>query len=325
MKGLTLGSRKSPLAMAQSWFVQRALSHAHNLPVGSFGIAGFTTTGDRILDRSLQDAGGKGLFTKELDDALLEGRIDAAVHSMKDLPTKLPKGLALVCVPAREDPRDVLISRRAVTLADLPSGATIGSASLRRQAQALNMRPDLRVQVLRGSVATRIQRVMDGDVDATFLAAAGLNRLGLQEHAAVIISTDSMLPAVGQGAIAIVCRGDDMRTRDLLAPLDVADARIATAAERAFLEVLDGSCRTPIAGHASIKDRQLRLDGEVLTPDGRNRWRGHESVFLMGDPLGAAVALGRKLGLHLRAQAGSMHASIVDSRPDNWIKSTASR
>jgi hydroxymethylbilane synthase len=314
MKCLTLGSRVSPLAMAQSRHIQSALCAAHGIPADAVPIEGFTTTGDRILNRSLQDAGGKGLFTKELDEALLDGRIDAAVHSMKDLPTKLPRGLSLVCVPAREDPRDAFISSKAKRLVDLPEGATLGTASLRRQAQALNLRPDLRITMLRGSVATRLQRVALGDVDSTFLGTAGLNRLHLADAITVIVPPEEMLPAVGQGALAIVCRTDDARSRELLTPVDVPAVHVATAAERAFLDALDGSCRTPIAAYATLTENRLTLRGELLTPDGRKRWSAETVGDLSDQAMERATALGRRLGAEIRGRAGlEMEAALAES------------
>ncbi len=300
--------------MAQSRHIQSALCAAHGIAADAVPIEGFTTTGDRILNRSLQDAGGKGLFTKELDEALLDGRIDAAVHSMKDLPTKLPHGLSLVCVPAREDPRDAFISAKAKRLIDLPEGATLGTASLRRQAQALNLRPDLKITMLRGAVATRLQRVALGDVDSTFLGTAGLNRLRLADAITVIVPPEEMLPAVGQGALAIVCRTDDARSRELLTPVDVPAVHVATAAERAFLDALDGSCRTPIAAYATLSENRLTLRGELLTPDGRKRWSAEAASDLSGEAMERAVALGRRLGAEIRGRAGlEMEAALAES------------
>jgi len=301
---LRLGSRASPLAMAQSRFVQGLLAHASGAAREDFPIDGMTTTGDRIQDRRLQDAGGKGLFTKELDEALLAGRIDAAVHSMKDLPTAFPEGLALVCVPSREDPRDAFISRIADSLDSLPEGAVVGTASLRRQAQTLHRRPDLKVVTLRGSVETRLRRIAEGEIAATYLALAGLTRLGLTQHITAMVPMDMMPPAAGQGALAIVTRAGDTNAQRLLAPLSLVDHEIATVAERAFLEALDGSCRTPIAAYGRIEGGRLNFMGEVLTPDGRRRWRREASITLASDPAAEAHALGRGLGQEIRAEAG---------------------
>jgi len=296
---IRLGSRGSPLALAQTELVQKLLGgDAHPIET-------FTTTGDRIQDRRLLDAGGKGLFTKELDEALLDHRIDAAVHSMKDLPTKLPPGIVLCCVPAREDPRDAFISHKATNLMGLPQGAAVGTASLRRQAQALNLRPDLTIVTLRGSVQTRLKKLEDGSVDATFLALAGLKRLGLEKHATGIIAEMDMPSAAGQGALAVTCREDDRDTRAAFAKISLPDFEIATACERAFLDALDGSCRTPIGALATIHGTSLHFIGEVLTPNGAKRWRRAEEISLGERPLEAARDLGRRLGQDIRAEAGS--------------------
>jgi hydroxymethylbilane synthase len=301
---IRLGSRVSPLAMAQTRLVRDMLVSALGRSPADFAIRGFTTTGDRIQDRRLQEAGGKGLFTKELDEALLAGEIDAAIHSMKDLPTKLPPGLVLACVPSREDPRDAFISDKADDLMALPAGAVVGTASLRRQAQTLYLRPDLRVVTLRGSVQTRLDRLAEGRIDATFLALAGLHRLGLADKATGPIPTELMPPAASQGALAIVCRAEDAVTRAALRMIAVTDYEIATTAERAFLDALDGSCRTPIAALALVEGRRLTFLGEALTPDGGKRWRREAVIDLGGEPETASAALGRRLGLEIRADAG---------------------
>jgi hydroxymethylbilane synthase len=307
---IRLGSRGSPLALAQSRLVQKMLADSSGAALEDFPIETFTTTGDRIQDRRLQDAGGKGLFTKELDEALAANRIDAAIHSMKDLPAKLPPGQVLCCVPAREDPRDAFISSRAKDLMVLPPGAVIGTASLRRQAQALHLRPDLRVVTLRGSVQTRLKRLEDGDFDATFLALAGLARLGLAEKATALMPIEVMPSAPGQGALAVTCRADDDATREAFAKLNVAEFDIATTAERAFLEVLDGSCRTPIGALGTLDGQTLFFIGEVLTPDGAKHWRRTATIALGADARADAENLGRKLGAEIRAEAGD------DFRPD---------
>jgi hydroxymethylbilane synthase len=299
---MKLGSRGSPLALAQT----RAV--AAMLGLGQNSIQTFMTSGDRLTGR-LSEQGGKGLFTKELDEALLDGRIDAAVHSMKDLPTRMPPGIVLACVPAREDVRDGFIALKAKTLADLPAGAVIGTASLRRQAQTLHVRPDLKVELLRGRVETRLAKIESGAFDATYLALAGLKRLGLEQHVASIIDADAMPPAPGQGALAITARADDARTLALLAPLNIAEHAITTTAERAFLEALDGSCRTPIAATAKIADGALTFFGEVLTPDGKHRWRRSESAALGADAVAAARALGLKLGAEIKAEAGTLYTA----------------
>jgi hydroxymethylbilane synthase len=292
------------LALAQAKEV------AAMLGLGADAIQGFMTSGDTIQGR-LQDAGGKGLFTKELDEALLDGRITIAVHSMKDLPTRLPGGIALAAVPAREDPRDGFIALRAKTLAELPPGATVGTASLRRQAQTLHLRPDLKVELLRGRVETRLKKIESGDFDATYLALAGLRRLGLERHVAGIVDVEVMPPAPAQGALAVTARADDSETLALLRPLDIAEHAIATAAERAFLQALDGSCRTPIAALARIEGGRLRFVGEVLTPDGAHRWRREgECAAAMAD----GMALGAKLGAEIRKEAGPLYSAHFGDR-----------
>jgi hydroxymethylbilane synthase len=308
---MKLGSRGSPLAMTQARQVAQELAR---LTGETPFIESFVTSGDRIADRRLQEAGGKGLFTKELDEALLDCRIDAAVHSLKDLPTLMPDGIALAAIPSREDPRDAFISPRARDLKALPPGAVVGTASLRRQAQALHLRPDLKVITLRGSVETRLQRIEEGRMDATFLALAGLMRMGLQSHAASLVEVEDMPPAPGQGALALTCRADDAKIRDLLARLNNASLEIAIAAERGFLEALDGSCRTPIGALARLKGNQLNFLGEVLTPDGKKRWRRTETATLGADAKNDAARLGRKLGKDIRAEAGESFIQSLEKR-----------
>ena len=258
------------------------------------------TTGDRVLDRPLADVGGKGLFTKELDEALLAGRIDFAVHSTKDVPTWLPDGLLLAAFLPRADPRDAFIARTAASLAALPAGALIGTASLRRQAQIRHRRPDLRVVPLRGNIGTRLAKLAAGEIDATLLAVAGLTRLGLADRATAILSADEMLPAVGQGAIGITCRADDDDCLRLLAAIDDAATALAVRAERAMLAALDGSCRTPIGGYARIAaDGALLLDGLVARPDGSHLLAGRRR-----GTTGEAADLGFDLGRELRGRAG---------------------
>jgi len=303
---LRLGSRGSPLALAQSRLVAAMLAKHSGADMEVFPIQTFMTSGDKIQGR-LQDQGGKGLFTKELDEALLDGRIDAAIHSMKDLPTRMPPGIVLACVPSREDPRDGFIAVKAKTLLDLPSGATVGTASLRRQAQTLHLRPDLKVELLRGRVETRLAKIESGAFDATYLALAGLRRLGLEKHAASIVDSDSMPPAPGQGALAITARAGDNKTLGLLRPLNIAEHVLTTTAERAFLQALDGSCRTPIAALAGIADGTLSFLGEVLTPDGKHCWRRRESVVLGGDAQETARTLGARLGAEIVAEAGPLY------------------
>ena len=302
---LRLGSRGSPLALAQSRLVAGMLAEKNGAGVEAFPIEAFMTSGDRLQGR-LQDQGGKGLFTKELDEALLDGRIDCAIHSMKDLPTRMPPGIVLAAVPAREDQRDAFIAMRAKNLAELPASATVGTASLRRQAQTLHLRPDLKVELLRGRVETRLAKIESGAFDATYLALAGLRRLGLEQHATAIVDPTEMPPAPGQGALAITARAGDEKTLALLAPLNIAEHTTTTTAERAFLEALDGSCRTPIAALAKIADGRLAFLGEALTPDGKHCWRRAGSV-LLGNDLLAARQLGLRLGAEIKAEAGPLY------------------
>jgi hydroxymethylbilane synthase len=265
---LRIGTRGSPLALVQARTVRARLAAVLGVNEEAVELVIIRTTGDAIQDRPLAQEGGKGLFTKEIEEALLDRRIDLAVHSAKDMPTVLPAGLMLAACLEREDVRDVFISRTAKSLAALPQGATLGTASLRRQAIAKRMRGDLRVLPLRGNVETRLRKLADGEVDATILALAGMKRLGLVEHATKIMSAEEFLPAVGQGAIGIEARTDDKRTRELLARIDHADTSTALACERAFLAVLDGSCKTPIAGHATIEIDAVQFRGLIARPDG---------------------------------------------------------
>jgi hydroxymethylbilane synthase len=295
---LRIGTRGSPLALAQAHMVRAQLAAAHGWDEAAVEIAVIRTSGDRIQDRPLSEAGGKGLFTKEIEDALLAGSIELAVHSAKDMPTVLPDGLTLAAYLPREDVRDVFISRRAASLRDLPQGAVIGTASLRRQAMVKRLRPDVSVVTLRGNVETRLKKLEAGEVDATLLALAGLKRLGLADAATAILDVDDFLPAVGQGAIAIETRENDARTRDLLAKIDHADTSVALEAERAFLAVLDGSCRTPIAGHAVVEGGRLSFRGMILRPDGSEAFETRR----VGDRREAA-ALGADAGAELKGRA----------------------
>jgi hydroxymethylbilane synthase len=297
---LRIGSRGSRLALIQARAVRERLAAAHGLDSARITIDAIRTSGDMIEDRPLAEAGGKGLFTKELEEALLAGRIDLAVHSAKDVPTFLSSGLVLSAYLPREDARDVLISSKAKTLQDLPAGATVGTASPRRQAIVKRTRPDLRVVSLRGNVETRLRRLGEGQADATILALAGLKRLDLTDAIATIMSTDEFLPAVGQGAIVVETREDDSRTRELLARIDHADTATALACERAFLAVLDGSCRAPIAGHATTTGDILSFRGMILKPDGSQSFatsrRGNRAD---------AKALGTDAGHELKHQGGA--------------------
>lgn len=302
---LVIGTRGSPLALAQAHETQARLGAAHGLAPERLPLSIIKTTGDAIQDRPLSEAGGKGLFTKELDIALLDGAIDLAVHSAKDLPTALPEGIVIAGYLPREDVRDAFISRRFKSLAELPAGAVVGSASLRRQAQLRRLRPDIEVTLLRGNVQTRLAKLDRGEVDATLLAMAGLRRLGLTDHVSATLDVADFLPAVGQGAIAIAIRADDGRVaRAVAAILDVPTGH-ALAAERAFLTVLDGSCRTPIAGHARLDGDALEIRGLVLRPDGSETLE----VVRRGEASDAA-ALGREAGLDLRSR---MPAGFLNS------------
>jgi hydroxymethylbilane synthase len=285
------------------------LIDAHGLGQGAVALSVITTSGDRIRDKPLRDFGGKGLFTKEIDEALLDGAVDLAVHSMKDLPTELPQGISIAAVLPRGDVRDAFISARADSLAALPPGAVVGSSSLRRQAQVKRLRPDLQAVDLRGNVETRLKKLEQGMVDATLLAVAGLERLGLTGHISSVLPTDEMLPAVAQGAIGVVCRSDDAETRALLQALNDESTSTAVACERAFLGELDGSCRTPIAGLAEIADGLLRFRGLVLTPDG-SEW--HE-VEKRGAPQDA-VSIGGSSGRELLALAGPNFLASLTAR-----------
>lgn len=314
MGPFAIATRTSPLALAQSRMVQSGLADAHQIsdPEAVFPILGLVTTGDQITDRALLEAGGKGLFTRELDRALLDGDARLAVHSMKDVPTHLPEGLKLACVLPREDPSDVLLTADgAGTLEDLPVGARLGTASLRRQAQALHVRPDLEVSLLRGNVGTRLEKLHAGVIDATFLAKAGLKRLGRPEGSWPGISFEHLLPAPAQGAVGIITRSEDAEMARLLEPLNHLETAIAIAAERGVLEALDGSCRTPLAAHATLAGANLTIIGEVLSPDGRKRWR-IEDVFVLpdADP-GAARFAGKCLGATLRETGGPELEAIL--------------
>lgn len=265
---LRLGTRGSPLALAQANIVRTLLARSTGAPETAFEIVVIKTTGDAIQDRPLSEVGGKGLFTKEIEEALLSGRIDLAVHSAKDMPTISQPGLMLAACLEREDPRDAFISLKAKSLAELRHGARLGTASLRRQAIVKKARPDLVVSPLRGNVETRLRKLEAGEVDATLLAIAGLNRLGLAHHATSIMPVEEFLPAVAQGAIGIETRGDDNRTRQFVAPINHAPTFIAVACERAFLAALDGSCKTPLAGHATLSGDTLHFRGLIARPDG---------------------------------------------------------
>ena len=268
MKPIRIGTRGSPLALAQTHETRGRLARAHALSEDAFEIVVIKTSGDMIQDRALAEAGGKGLFTKEIDAAMLRGEIDIAIHSSKDLPTLLPDGICIAGFLPREDVRDALISAKSTTIAGLPQGGSLGTASLRRQAQVKRLRPDLQVGLLRGNVETRLTKAERGEIDATLLAYAGLKRLGLAHRATALLEIDEFLPAVGQGAIGITARPDDENALRTLAPILHAATGEALACERAFLAVLDGSCKTPIAGHARIELGVLQFRGAVYRVDG---------------------------------------------------------
>jgi hydroxymethylbilane synthase len=293
----TLGTRGSPLALAQANETRRRLAAAQGCEIERIALHIIRTTGDRIQDRPLADVGGKGLFTKEIDAALLAGAIDAAVHSAKDLPSVTPDGVKIAAYLPREDVRDALISALADTIEDLPYGATFGAASLRRQAQALRLRPDLKPALLRGNVETRLVKAESGIVGATLLALAGLKRLGLAHRVRAVLDVDKFLPAPGQGAIAITARAADARALEALNAISDNETMAALTAERAFLAELEGSCRTPIAGLARLEDGRLRLTGEVLRADGSERF----DVAAEGSPVDAE-RLGRDTGRDLAAR-----------------------
>ena len=293
---LKLGTRGSPLALAQAEMVRAALAAsghgAEILPI--------STTGDRITDRPLAEAGGKGLFTKEIDTALLSGAIDLAVHSAKDLPTELPDGIVIAACLPRADFRDAFLSPRAPTLADLPRGAILGTASLRRGALALRLRPDLKVVPMRGNVGTRLGKLAAGEADATLLAMAGLTRLGISDRATSVLAVDDWLPAPGQGIVAITARLEDRPTLDLLLGINHAPTTDALFCERAFLRVLDGSCRTPIGGLAELDGDRIRFRGIIVKPDGSEA-HSIEETGSTRDP----VALGAGAGNALVRRGGS--------------------
>jgi len=296
---LRIGTRGSPLALAQAHETRARLMAAHDLAEDAFAVDVITTSGDRIQDRPLSEAGGKGLFTKEIEEALIAGRIDIAVHSSKDMPTALPEGLALSAFLPREDPRDAFIGKAVTSIIDLPHGATVGSSSLRRQALVLRLRPDIRVIPFRGNVQTRLRKLDEGMADGTILALAGLKRLGLHSVATDLMALDAFPPAPGQGAICIESRQGDGRVEGLLAAINDLPTAQALACERAFLAALDGSCRTPIAGHAKVDGGRLRFSGLILSPDGQ---RSH-AVALEGLASDAAD-IGRDAGEKVRREAG---------------------
>ena len=295
---LKIGTRGSPLALAQAHETRDRIARAFDLAAEAFEIVVIKTTGDRVLDRPLKEIGGKGLFTREIEDALTGGDIDIAVHSMKDMPTLQPEGLVIDCYLPREDVRDAFVSPLFGSISELPQGAVVGSSSLRRRAQLALRRPDLHLVEFRGNVQTRLKKLEDGVAVATFLAMAGLSRLGMLDVARGAVDPDEMLPAVAQGCIGVERRADDARTGAMLAAIADHDSALRMAAERAFLARLDGSCQTPIAGLAVLKGDRLHLRGEILRPDG--------SEVIAGEREGPArdgAAMGTDLANELRARA----------------------
>ena len=301
---LKIGTRGSPLALAQAHETRARLSQAFDLEESCFEIIVIKTTGDRVLDRPLKEIGGKGLFTREIEDDLLSGRIDIAVHSMKDMPTEQPTGLILDTYLPREDVRDAFVSLTKNSMDALEAGQKLGSSSLRRKAQLMLARPDLEVVEFRGNVQTRLKKLEDGVADATFLAAAGLNRLGLSHIAKSFLDPDVMLPAVAQGAIGIERRSEDTRVAEILSAIHDTPTGQRLAAERAFLRGLDGSCETPIAGLAELNGSTLRLRGEVLRPDGSEAINDDQSC-----PIEDAEILGTE-----------MARKIINNTPNNFFE-----
>jgi hydroxymethylbilane synthase len=298
---IRIGSRGSRLAIIQAQEVKARLVAAHGLDPSQIEIVTIVTTGDRIKDRSLSEIGGKGLFTKEIEDALLSGTIDMAVHSMKDLPAHMPGGLIIAGILPREDPRDAFLSRMAASIAELPSKAIVGSSSVRRIAQLKRLRADLCFAGFRGNVDTRLKKLKAGEVDATLLACAGLKRLGLEDEITSRIEIDEMLPALAQGAIGVEIRMGDVRLDELTQSISDEKSATEVACERAFLEELDGSCKTPIAGHAQVENGRIRFRGEALTPDGINvftaeREGSTEDAEVLGKDAGREV---KRKGGHL--------------------------
>ncbi|MEW6634358.1 MAG: hydroxymethylbilane synthase [Pseudomonadota bacterium] len=300
MQTLKIGTRGSPLALAQAHETRARLMKAHSLPEQAFEVVAISTSGDRIQDRPLSEAGGKGLFTKEIEEALLDGRIDIAVHSSKDMPTVLPEGLELSAFLPREDARDAFIGKTARRIVDLPKGVRVGSSSLRRQALIRRMRPDLDVVIFRGNVQTRLRKLDEGVADGTILAYAGLKRLALDTIITDLMPLDIFPPAPGQGAIGIESRIGDRPVEAMLAAIHDVPTGQALACERAFLGALDGSCRTPIAGHATISGEKLSFAGLIISPDGTE---SHE-VSLDG-PARDAAEIGAEAARTVRARAGA--------------------
>lgn len=296
---IRIGTRGSDLALAQANTVASLLTKAHHLEEGALEIVPIKTSGDLLQEQRLSEVGGKGLFTKEIEEALYDKRIDMAVHSMKDMPTELPPGLIIDCVLEREDPRDAFISPDARSIETLPQGAKFGTSSLRRAAQILAQRPDLEIIQFRGNVGTRLKKLEDGVASATLLAMAGLNRLGMPEVATDPVPVDKMIPAVAQGIVGIERRVEDEKIAHILAPIHHVETAIVMAAERTFLAALDGSCRTPLAAHAVYAKGRIRFRGQILTPDGKIV----HTVERDGSPA-LSAALGADAATELKAKGG---------------------
>jgi len=307
----TIATRGSPLALRQAEILRARLIALTGADAAALPMRIIKTSGDRFLASSLQDLGGKGLFTKEIDEALLTGEADIAVHSAKDLPAALPPGLVIAAFLPREDPRDALVSREGLSLAALAAGARIGTASLRRRAQIRRLRPDLEPVLLRGNVGRRLAKCAAGEVDAVVLALAGLKRLGLADRVSEILDPTQMLPAPAQGVIAIVTRADDDRARAVLARIDDPATRIATCAERALAAGLDASCRTPIAALAELREATLSLRARLISPDGSRMWEAAGTAQASAE---AATALGSRLAAALRRQAGPAFFAALAAR-----------
>ena len=295
---IRIGTRGSRLALWQANAVREALAAAHGLPIESLEIVPITTTGDRVRDRPLSEAGGKGLFSKEIEAALLAGSVDVAVHSAKDMETALPEGLCIAACLPREDVRDALVARGVASLDDLPQGARVGTASLRREALLRRVRPDLQISLLRGNVPTRVAKMEAGELDATLLASAGLRRLGMTDKIAALLPLAKFPPACGQGTIAIECREDDADMQALLQAIDHRETTASLACERAFLAALDGSCKTPVGGYARVEAGGLRFDGVILSLDGRESYEASGSGAVAD-----AASIGAAAGADIRRRA----------------------
>jgi hydroxymethylbilane synthase len=296
---LKIGTRGSPLALAQAYETRQRLCQAFDLDESAFEIIVIKTTGDKVLDRPLKEIGGKGLFTREIEEDMLSGKIDIAVHSMKDMPVLQPVGLLLDTYLPREDVRDAFVSHSFEGISELPAGTLVGTSSLRRKAQLQNKRPDLTVVEFRGNVQTRLKKLEDGVASCTFLAMAGLNRLDMTHVAKSAVAVEDMLPAVAQGAIGIERRENDLNTAGLLEAIHDIPTGQRLSAERAFLKELDGSCETPIAGLAELQGGHIHLRGEVLRPDGSEAINDHATA-----PIEDAAILGQELAKKLLSEAG---------------------